>query len=236
MSLTPLVEIHSLSFHYPDGTPALDGVSLQVEEGEKIALVGANGAGKSTLLLHLNGILGGQGEVCIAGLPLIPANLGRVRALVGLIFQNPDDQLFSPTVHDDVAYGPYYQGLARDETSRRVEEALAAVGMQGFGPRNPYHLSAGEKKRVAIATVLAMRPQILAFDEPTAGLDPRARRELVDLLESLPQTMLIATHDLPLAARLASRTVVMQRGRITASGPSRQILADESLLLENGLA
>ena len=198
-------------------------------------MIGANGAGKSTLLSHLNGILSGQGQISVAGFPLIKKNLAQIRAIVGVVFQNPDDQLFSPTVFEDVAYGPLYQGLDQQTIRMRVERALCAVGLNGFSSRNPYHLSNGEKKRVAIASVLSMQPQILVFDEPTAGLDPRARRELITLLAELPQTMLIATHDLDLARQLTPRTVLMNDGRIIADGSTDQILEDKSLLLKNGL-
>jgi cobalt/nickel transport system ATP-binding protein len=233
--LEPLIDLRNLSFSYPDGRQALADICLQVQAGEKIALVGPNGAGKSTLLLHLNGILQGSGLISVAGMEVSGNNLPAVRARVGLVFQNPDDQLFSLSVYEDVAYGPLYQGLEKDLVEERVSEALATVRMSEASSRSPVHLSSGEKKRVAIATVLSMRPEILVFDEPTAGLDPRLRRELIELLERLPQTMLIATHDLPLAARLASRTVIMNAGRITAEGPTARILGDDSLLAENGL-
>jgi cobalt/nickel transport system ATP-binding protein len=233
--LEPVIEIRNLSFTYPDGKQALDSVNLSVMPGEKIALVGANGAGKSTLLLHLNGIFEGSGQIALGGVELNKRNLARIRALVGVVFQNPDDQLFSPTVFEDVAYGPIYQGLDKSAVLAKVGQALDAVHMQGYEQRNPYHLSGGEKKRIAIATVLSMQPQVLVFDEPTAGLDPRARRELIELLHELPQTMLIATHDLGLVARLTPRTVILNHGKIAADGPSPEILGDEHLLEENGL-
>jgi len=233
--MQPILEIKNLSYTYPDGTHALTQINLSVLPGEKIALVGANGAGKSTLLYHLNGVLNGDGRITVSGLGVAKPNLGRIRALVGLVFQDPDDQLFSSTVYEDVAYGPIYQGLDKDEVNSRVEQALRAVGMLDYRERVPYHLSQGEKKRIAIATVLSMQPQALVFDEPTAGLDPRARRELIELLESLPQTMLIATHDLQLAKRLTPRTVIMNRGRIAADGETKALLADERLLDVNGL-
>jgi cobalt/nickel transport system ATP-binding protein len=230
-----LIQIEQLAYSYPDGKNALRNVNLLVEAGEKIALVGANGAGKSTLLLHLNGILIGQGRICIDGQELNKHTLVRIRAMVGVVFQNPDDQLFSPTVFEDVAFGLIYQGLQPEVVTERVGQALEAVHMQGYERRNPFHLSGGEKKRIAIATVLSMQPQVLVFDEPTAGLDPRARRELIDLLQELPQTMLIATHDLAMVAQLTTRTVVLNAGQITADGPSSSILADDELLWENGL-
>ncbi len=216
--MQPIIDIQSLSFSYPDGKQALCDVNLQVFPGEKVALIGPNGAGKSTLLMHLNGIYQGNGRITVAGMEVVKVNLGAVRALVGVVFQNPDDMLFSPTVYEDVAYGPLYQGLDQAAVEERVAEALSAVHMEAYRQRNPYHLSAGEKKKISLAAVLSMRPQVLVFDEPSAGLDPRARRELIDLLASLPQTMLVATHDLPLAARLTPRTVILNAGRVAADG------------------
>ncbi|MCX7607598.1 MAG: ATP-binding cassette domain-containing protein [Anaerolineales bacterium] len=229
------IEIESLSFAYPDGHMALREVSLTVAPGEKVALVGPNGAGKSTLLLHLNGILTGQGSVRVCGLPVVKENLGWIRAAVGLVFQNPDDQLFSPTVFDDVAYGPIYQGLPPVEVEARVAAALAAVGMSGYARRVSHHLSVGEKKRIAIAAVLSMNPEVLVLDEPTAGLDPRARRGLIRLLRDLPMTMLISTHDLAMVRELLPRTVILDEGRIVADGPTQILLADTALLEAHGL-
>lgn len=230
------VEVGGLRYSYPGGFPALRGVGLDVAPGEKVALVGPNGAGKSTLLLHLNGILrGGEGEVRIAGLPVTQENLGRIRALVGLVFQNPDDQLFSPTVLEDVAFGPLYMGLEESEVRRRVNDALAAVHMQGYGPRMPHRLSLGERKRVTIATVLAMEPAVLALDEPSSGLDPRSRRSLIRLLRELPQAMLVATHDMHLVRDLLPRTVILDAGLVVADGPTSEILQDMHLLEEHGL-
>ena len=233
--MEPIIEINDLSFSYPDGKQALMGINLRVLPGEKIALVGANGAGKSTLLLHMNGILGERGTIFIDGLEMKKKNLGLIRALVGVVFQNPDDQLFSPTVFEDVAYGPIYQGLERKTVQEKVGQALAAVHMTVYADRNPYHLSGGEKKRIAIATVLSMQPRILVLDEPTSGLDPRTRRELIELLLELPQTMLIATHDLGLVELLTPRTVLLNQGRIMADGPTTSILGDEDLIETNGL-
>jgi cobalt/nickel transport system ATP-binding protein len=229
------IEVEKLSYSYPDGHVALREASLIIAPGEKVALVGPNGAGKSTLMLHLNGILQGQGSVRVCGLDVIKANLGKVRAAVGLVFQNPDDQLFSPTVFDDVAFGPIYQGLKEPEVRARVTQALDAVHMREYAQRVSHHLSVGEKKRIAIATVMSMEPEILVLDEPSAGLDPRARRSLINLLRELPQTMLVSTHDLRLVHELFPRTVIMDDGRIVADGATEQLLNDEALLNAHGL-
>lgn len=230
------IEVENLSFAYPDGHRALDDVTLRIAPGEKVALLGPNGAGKSTLILHLNGILRGRaGKVRVSGMEVSDKTLGRVRQAVGLVFQNPDDQLFSPTVFDDVAFGPIYQGLRPAEVRARVDEALAAVGMSDYRARVSHHLSTGEKKRIAIATVLSMQPEILVLDEPTAGLDPRARRGLINLLRTLPQTMLLATHDIRMVLELAPRVVVMDHGQMVADGPAGDLLADAALLEAHGL-
>ena len=230
-----LLEIKDLHFSYPDGFQALQGVNLSLCEGEKVALVGPNGAGKSTLMLHLNGILGEDSPVTIAGMAVEKSNLPMIRALVGLVFQNPDDQLFSPTVFDDVAFGPLHMGLPEDEVYSRVEQALKAVQMSGFGERLSHHLSMGQKKRIAIATVLAMHPQILVLDEPSAGLDPRSRRSLINFLKELPITMLVSTHDLRMVQDLFPRMVIMDDGKIAADGLTRDLLQDEKLLTAHGL-
>jgi cobalt transport protein ATP-binding subunit len=230
------IEIENLSFSYPDGHQALRDVSLAIQPCEKVALVGPNGAGKSTLILHLNGILNSpQGKVRVCGLQAAPGNLGRLRAMVGLVFQSPDDQLFSPTVYDDVAFGPLYQGLSPDEVQARVQEALTAVRMEDYARRVSHHLSVGEKKRIAIATVLSMKPEVLVLDEPTAGLDPRSRRSLINLLRELPLTMLASTHDMHMARDLFPRMVIMDEGRIVADGPTGQLLNDAALLEAHGL-
>lgn len=227
--------LRGVSFAYPDGQPALRGIDLRIAAGERVALVGTNGAGKSTLLLQLNGILRGNGTVAVCGIPVEAKSLGRVRALVGLVFQNPDDQLFSPTVFEDVAYGPLYMGLAADEVRARVGRALAAVDMAGFEARLPQHLSIGQRKRIALATVLSMDPQILALDEPSAGLDPRARRGLIALLRDLPQTLIASTHDMRLVRDVFERVVILEEGRIVADGAATLILADQALLERHGL-
>ncbi|MGD8813577.1 MAG: ATP-binding cassette domain-containing protein [Anaerolineales bacterium] len=229
------IDVKNLHYAYPDGQVALRGVTLYIAPGEKVALVGPNGAGKSTLLLHLNGILRGEGEVQVCGQPVNDETLGDVRAAVGLVFQDPDDQLFSPSVFEDVAFGPLYMGLDEENIQQRVERSLDSVGMLGIERRAPHHLSGGEKKRVAIATVLAMDPEILVLDEPTAGLDPRTRRGLINLLRELPQTMLVSTHDMGLVAESFLRTIVINEGRVVADGPTEQLLADEALLEAHGL-
>jgi cobalt transport protein ATP-binding subunit len=229
------VEVHDLRFSYPDGQTALRGIDLTVGEGEKVALVGPNGAGKSTLFLLLAGLLKGQGSIHVLGQEVKDGNLQRVRAHLGLVFQDPDDQLFSPTVFDDVAFGPLYANLPEDEVRRRVTWALKQVELQGYEERLSHHLSLGEKKRAAIATVLSMRPQILVLDEPSAGLDPRTRRRLITLLRDLSQTMLVATHDMRLVAELLPRTVILDAGQVVADGPTAAILSDETLLEAHGL-
>lgn len=230
-----VIAIKDLGFSYPDGHVALKDISLSIQTGEKIALVGPNGAGKSTLMLHLNGIFSGEGKLEIGLLPLNKENLPVIRSLVGLVFQNPDDQLFSPTVFEDVAFGPLHMGLAEEEVIARVEEALALVDMRGFDDRLSHHLSTGQKKRIAIATVLSMRPQILVLDEPSAGLDPRARRGLINLLRELPLTMLVSTHDLRMAKELFPRVIIMDEGQIVADGETSILLENETLLERHGL-
>jgi cobalt/nickel transport system ATP-binding protein len=229
------LEVRGLRYAYPDGRQALRGVDFLIAPGERVALVGPNGAGKSTLMLQLNGILRGQGDVIVAGRPLTEDTLSEIRGLVGLVFQDPDDQLFSPTVFEDVAFGPLYAGLSEGEVRARVQRALSAVGMQDAEARVPHHLSGGEKKRVAIATVLAMEPEVLLLDEPTAGLDPRARRGLIQLLAGLPQTMLAATHDMRLVEELFPRTIVLDEGLVSADGPTADLLASPNLLKAHGL-
>jgi cobalt transport protein ATP-binding subunit len=235
MKDAPTLLVDNLNFSYPDGNMALHGVSLRIERGEKVALVGPNGAGKSTLMLHLNGILSGQGQVQVAGLPVTRPNLALVRAKVGLVFQNPDDQLFSPTVFEDVAFGPLHMGLPGNEVRARVARALEQVRMSGYADRLSHHLSAGEKKRIAIATVLSMDPEILVLDEPSAGLDPRARRGLINLLRELPVTMLVSTHDMLMVRDLFSRTVIVDEGRIVADSPTEVLMNDVDLLEAHGL-
>lgn len=232
---SPVLSIDHLNFSYPDGHVALRGINLTICQGEKAALVGANGAGKSTLMLHLNGILVGEGHVQVSGLPVIKTNLGTIRAKIGLVFQNPDDQLFSPTVFEDVAFGPLHMGLPENEVRERVRHALEKVKMSQYAERLSHHLSMGEKKRIAIATVLSMDPEILVLDEPSAGLDPRARRGLINLLRELPQTMLVSTHDMLMVRDLFPRMIIMDEGTIVADGPTLQLMEDAALLEAHGL-
>lgn len=231
----PAIELRGVTFTYPDGQPALQDVSLAIEEGEIVGLLGANGAGKSTLMLHLNGLLRGEGEVIIGGVRLDDATLAEIRARVGLVFQDPDDQLFMPTVREDVAFGPRNQGLSEAEVARRVEAALDVAGVASEADRPPHHLSLGQKRRAALATVLSMDCDVLALDEPTAGLDPRGRRELIGYLTTLPQTRIIATHDLELAAEICDRVAVLQEGRLEAWGEPGLLLRDEKLMERTGL-
>jgi cobalt/nickel transport system ATP-binding protein len=224
-----------LAYSYPNGHPALDGIDLHVNHGERVAVLGPNGAGKTTLMLHLNGLMTGSGALEVAGVDVGPKTLGELRRRVGLVFQDPDDQLFMPTVQEDVAFGPLNMGIEREAARQRVAEALGAVRMEAAADRAPYQLSMGERRRVAIATVLAMRPRLLVLDEPSANLDPRARRELLEVLARIERTMLVTTHDLPLAAELCERAVILARGRVVADGACREILADPELLGANDL-
>lgn len=231
-----IVEVRDLFFAYPDGTEALNGVSFRVEHGGAVALVGANGAGKSTLLLHLNGYLPTvRGEVRIGDTFVTRETAAMARRAVGMVFQDPDDQLFMPTVSEDVAFGPLNTGLPLEQVESRVASALERVGMTHVRERPPYRLSAGEKRAVAIATVLAMSPDILVMDEPTANLDPRARRRLIELLRSFEHTKIIATHDLELVVEVCSRVIVLDGGKVVADGPTRDTLNDEALMLAHGL-
>jgi cobalt/nickel transport system ATP-binding protein len=233
---TPVLDLRGVAHAYPDGHQSLFGVDLHVHPGERVALLGPNGAGKTTLVLHLNGILrAGRGSVTISGLPVTDANLPEIRRRVGIVFQDPDDQLFMPSVRDDVAFGPANLGLSRAEVGQRVEEALRAVGMLDHLDRPPHHLSFGQRRRVAVATVLAMRPEILVLDEPSSNLDPASRRELAEILESLDVTVLMVTHDLPYALQLCERSVVLSDGVVAADGPTRTILGDAELLARHRL-
>jgi len=230
-----MIEIRNLSFAYAPEKPALQDITLRVANGQKLALVGPNGAGKTTLLLQLNGILRGQGSLRVGKLELEDDNLPAIRAQVGLLFQSPDDQLFSNSVFDDLAYGLRYQGLVEEQITERAARALEQVGMHRLAQCSPLQLSLGEKKRAALASVLCMQPEVLALDEPSAGLDPRGRRGIIKLLQQLPQTMLIATHDLDLVGEVCSQVAVMDAGRLVRVGSSATILSDHALLTEHGL-
>ncbi len=231
-----MVEVRGLAFAYPSGRQVLFGVDFTVEDGERVAILGPNGSGKTTLVLHLNGSLpAGAGEVRIDGLPVVKSNLVEIRRRVGIVFQDPDDQLFMPTVRDDVAFGPANLGSRGGELQARVDRALAQVGMAEVAERPPHHLSFGERRRVAAATVLAMDPRLLVLDEPSSNLDPAARREFAELVLALGMTTLLVTHDLPYALQLCSRALVLNDGVIVADGPIHEILADTDLLLANRL-
>jgi cobalt/nickel transport system ATP-binding protein len=229
------VRIVDLSYSYPDGHRALNSVNLIVHRGENLGILGPNGAGKSTLALHLNGILSGQGLVEIMGLEVKKKNFKEVRNMVGLVFQDPDDQLFSPTVKEDVAFGPLNQRLSPEQVEHALSQALAWVGMEGFEDRSPFHLSFGEKKRVSLATVLSMDPEIMVLDEPVSNMDPRGRREFIKLIQTLKATKILVTHDLALAREACARVVIMDDGEIIADGPTEVILSDERLLERHGL-
>jgi cobalt/nickel transport system ATP-binding protein len=229
------IEARDLRFSYPNGVSGLCGVDLSVQHGERVAVIGPNGAGKTTLMLHLNGLLAGDGELSVAGIDVRRGDARALRARVGLVFQDPDDQLFMPTVREDVAFGPLNLGATPAVATARVEAALREVRMEHVADRAPHQLSLGQRRRVAIATVLAMEPSLLVLDEPSASLDPRARRELLEMLGRLSQTLLVVTHDLPFAAELCDRAVVLSGGRVVGDGPCLDILRDDALLAAHDL-
>lgn len=231
-----LVEVNELRYTYPDGTQALAGVDFRITHGEAVAIVGANGAGKSTLLQHLNGYLWpSSGQVRIGDYALTKQNLQDARRSVGMVFQDPDDQLFMPTVREDVAFGPLNLGLSEEDALQRVTTALRQVGALHLQDRPPQRLSSGEKRAVAIATVLAMSPDVLVLDEPSAGLDPKSRRQLIDWLTGYTHTKIIATHDLDLVLDLCQRTIVLSAGKVLADGPTHAIFQDQKLLEQSRL-
>ena len=236
MSSVAAVEIAGLSFAYPDGHGALFGIDLRVDVGERVALLGPNGAGKTTLILHLNGVLTpSSGRIRIGGLPVDKENVREVRRRVGIVFQDPDDQLFMPTVRDDVAFGPHNLGVHGEELEAAVDSALRSVGMLASARRPPHHLSFGQRRRVALATVLAMEPQVLVLDEPTSNLDPAGRRELMSILRDLPLTILMVTHDLPYALELCERSAIIDGGKIVADGKTQDIFSDRDLMAAHRL-
>ena len=239
MTVAPSLLIEDLAFAYPDGNQALFGVNLRVERGERVALLGPNGAGKTTLVMHMNGIHPAEhGRVSVAGEVIDTKDkdlLRRIRGKVGVVFQDPDDQLFMPTVREDVAFGPINMGVTGTELDAQVMEALELVGMAEYADRPPHHLSFGQRRRVAVATVLAMKPEILVLDEPSSNLDPASRRELADILRGLDITLLMVTHDLPYALELCARSVILSQGTIVADGKTIDILCNESLMAENRL-
>ena len=239
--MTLALEVSELRFQFASGTPALRGVSFSLDAGECLAIIGPNGAGKSTLLLHLNGILPehaaerSSGSVRVQGQEVTPSSAAWVRRQVGVLFQDADDQLFCPTVGEDVAFGPEQLGCERGEVAQRVARALQQVGLAGFERRMPHQLSGGEKKRAALAGLLAYEPSILVLDEPSAGLDPRGRRELIELVKGLPITRLIATHDLALVAELCPRALLLDQGQVVASGSSKELLRNDALMAAHGM-
>jgi cobalt/nickel transport system ATP-binding protein len=230
-----VIRIEDLSYSYPDGHQALKSVSLIVRRGESVGIMGPNGAGKSTLALHLNGILTGRGRIEVMGMEVNKKNLREVRNKVGLVFQDPDDQLFSPTVREDVAFGPLNQRLTPEQVDHAVSRALRWVDMEGFEDRSSHHLSFGEKKRLSVATVLSMDPEILVLDEPVSNMDPRGRREFIELIRTLKATKIVVTHDLAMAREICDRVVLMDKGEVVADGRPSVIFDDGELLEEHGL-
>jgi cobalt/nickel transport system ATP-binding protein len=229
------IEIENFTYKYPDGTAALSDITLSVEHGQKLALIGPNGAGKSTLLLVMAGFASGTGKVFVDGLEVNSKNLKKIRTRLGCCLENPDDQLFMPTLFDDVAFGPLNMGLGPEQVKVRVAEALAIVGLAQMADKAPHHLSAGQKRAAAVATILAMSPRIITLDEPDGSLDPRNRSNLMKLLHSLSQTLIIATCNMNFAAALADRAVLLDKGRIVADGEARKIMSDAELMTKHGL-
>jgi len=230
-----IIEIKELSYSYPDGTVALRNINLDLFKGETLGIIGPNGAGKSTFLLHLNGLLRGKGHIKVADLEVNDKNLKKIRSMVGMVFQDPDSQLFMPTVFEDVAFGPMNMGLSKDEVENAVTEALTKVDMLKSIKRLSHHLSFGEKKRISIATVLSMSPEILVLDEPSSNLDPKHRRDLINLLKELNVTQIVATHDLDMVMDICTRTVLIDKGTIVADDKVMDILSDKDLLESHDL-
>jgi cobalt/nickel transport system ATP-binding protein len=229
------IEINNFSYHYPDGTAALDNITLSIEAGDRIALIGSNGAGKSTLLLAMAGFVKGTGKVLIDGIEINRKNLKRIRTLIGSCLENPEDQLFMPTLFDDIAFGPLNMDLDSEQVKERVTEALKTVGLDGMAEKAPHHLSAGQKRAAAIATILSMSPQIITLDEPDGSLDPRNRNNLIKLLKGLSQTLIIATCNMNFAAEVADRIILMDNGCIIADGDCNKIMTDAALMTDHGL-
>jgi cobalt/nickel transport system ATP-binding protein len=233
--MTKAVEIENFSYGYPDGTMALSEIKLSIDHGQKVVLIGPNGAGKSTLLLTMAGFIKGTGKVFVDGLQVNRKNLKKIRTCIGSCLENPDDQLFMPTLFDDVAFGPLNMGLGAEQVKKRVADALQTVGLAGMADKAPHHLSAGQKRAAAIATILSMTPRIITLDEPDGSLDPRNRNNLIKLLGGLTQTLIIATCNMNFAAAIADRAVLMDKGRIVADGNAREIMSDAALMSEHGL-
>ncbi len=229
------VEILDYSYKYPDGTAAIDRINLRIEHGQKVALIGPNGAGKSTLLLAMAGFVRGTGRVFVDGVEVNSKNLKRIRTSIGCCLDNPDDQLFMPTLRDDVAFGPLNMGLGEKEAENRVYEALKTVGLEDMADKAPHHLSAGQKRAAAVATILSMKPKIITFDEPDGSLDPRHRNNLAELLKGLKQTLIIATCNIDFAYTVTNRVVLMDEGRIIADDDAEKIMFDEFLMFKHGL-
>ena len=229
------IEIDSFSYKYPDGTAALSEITLNIGHGQKVALIGPNGAGKSTLLLAMGGFINGSGKVFIDGLEIKKKNLKKIRSTIGCCLENPDDQLFMPTLFDDIAFGPLNMGLSAEQVKKRVLDALETVGLAEMAYKAPHHLSAGQKRAAAIATILSMKPKIITFDEPDGSLDPRNRKNLIKLLRDLPQTLVIATCNMNFAAALAEKAVLLDKGRIVADGDAEKIMSDSQLMAEHGM-
>ncbi len=230
-----IIEIKKLEYTYPDGNSALRYIKLEIFEGESLGIIGPNGAGKTTLLLHINGILHGSGQISVLGMEMNKRNLPNIRSKVGVVFQDPDDQLFSPTVFEDVSFGPLNMKLPKDVVIKRTKEALTLVEMSEFEDRSSHHLSFGEKKRISIATIFSMKPEILVLDEPTGNLAPQLRRKLINLLKKIEKTIIIASHDLEMVLELCKRVIVLNEGTIIEKGKTTEIMKDKQLMESNGL-